>query len=46
MLNDRIEAPWLAAFEQTLGLCGLVAGDCVAILQSLSPEIFFCNWQS
>jgi len=32
MLNDHIEAPWLAAFEHTLGLCGLVAGDSVAIL--------------
>ena len=40
MLNDRIEAPWLAAFEQTLGLCGLVAGDSVAILsETQSREI-------
>jgi len=40
MLNDRIEAPWLAAFEHTLGLCGLVPGDTVAILsESQSREI-------
>ena len=40
MLNDRIEAPWLAAFEHTLTLCGLKPGDTVAILsESQSREI-------
>ncbi len=32
MLNDRIEKPWLDAFQRTFSLCGLQAGDSVAIL--------------
>lgn len=40
MLNDRIEKPWLDAFQNTFSLCGLQPGDSVAILsESQSREI-------
>jgi 2,5-dihydroxypyridine 5,6-dioxygenase len=40
MLNDRIEKPWLDAFQNTFNLCGLQPGDSVAILsESQSREI-------
>jgi len=32
MLQERTEAPWLAAFEAVLSRCGLQAGDVVAVL--------------
>jgi 2,5-dihydroxypyridine 5,6-dioxygenase len=40
MLNDRIEARWIDAFEQTLRLCKVNAGDEVAIVaESQSRQI-------
>jgi 2,5-dihydroxypyridine 5,6-dioxygenase len=32
MLQEHLEAPWLAAFEAVLSRCGLRAGDAVAVL--------------
>jgi 2,5-dihydroxypyridine 5,6-dioxygenase len=32
MLQERLEAPWLAAFEAVLSRCALRAGDTVAVL--------------
>src|SRR5687768_17319469 len=32
MLQEKCEAPWLAAFEAVLSRCGLKAGDVVAVL--------------
>jgi len=32
MLQEKIEAPWLAAFASVLSRCGLRAGDTVAVL--------------
>ena len=32
MLQEKIEAPWLAAFASVLSRCGLHAGDTVAVL--------------
>lgn len=43
MLTDRIEAKWLAAFEHTLRLCKVNAGDEIAILAETQSRPVNCH---